>query len=71
MIKGSNDMSTQSLCNFAAALQTFLAEQAYIRHTRERVEKLAQIGLSFSPDELSKANGDITAPGEKQFKNHK
>ena len=64
-------MTTEALCKLAAALQIFLAEQTYIRQIQERVETLAQVGLSFSPDELSKANGDITAPGEKQFKNHK
>jgi hypothetical protein len=64
-------MSTQALCNFASALQAFLAEQTYVRQTQERVEKLEQVGLSFSPDELSKVGGDITARCEEQFKNHK
>jgi hypothetical protein len=64
-------MSAQSLCIFATALQMLLVEQTYVRQTQQRVEKLEQVGLSFSPDELSKVGGDITARCEKKFKNQK
>ena len=60
-------MTTEALCKLAAALQIFLAEQTYIRQIQERVETLAQVGLSLSHDELSKVGGDMNATRRKTF----
>ena len=45
-------ITTLALVQIAAALQTFLAEKTYAQQVNERAERLAKIGLDFSPEEL-------------------
>jgi hypothetical protein len=45
-------MSDAALCLLADALRIWLAEQKYAQETQERIERLEEMGLSFSQTDL-------------------